>query len=202
MAVAFAERFDGDADVIISSSFTRADDTAAPLRTRCPDAVCEMWPIHEFTYLDKTACVGTTFVGRREMVASFWEKAAVDATHCEGGNAESYTSFHQRVEDCCSRLVGLFLAGPGQEQSAASPQTVVVFGHELFFQALIHIFINGPLSCDKFRDWSSTMRIPNTGSVTLLVQRPVSSSEASASLSSSAAAGVSVFVGPVTSNDD
>jgi broad specificity phosphatase PhoE len=188
MAQAYADQFpcNETVDLIVSSPFVRAVDSAAPLRKRFPQADTDVWQVQEFTYLNKAVCEGTTCEQRRSMVDAFWTKATADAEHCEGGNAESFVEFHARVQTCYDRMLALF-AGPEERSGSRRIGTVVIVGHELFFQTLIHLCINGPMPPDRFRSWSSSLRIPNSGSVTLLIRQD------------NGIVSPSVFVGAVTS---
>lgn len=53
-------QFDTAPDLIVVSPHDRTQHTTAPPRERHFHVRCEVWPIHEFTYLAPTRCANTT----------------------------------------------------------------------------------------------------------------------------------------------
>lgn len=59
-AYSVANSVTGAPDLIVASPFSRARATAMAAVAKFPDVPYEIWPIHEFTYLEPTRCVNTT----------------------------------------------------------------------------------------------------------------------------------------------
>lgn len=66
-----ANSFTGAPSLIVASSFSQAQATAMPTVAKFPDVPYEIWPIHEFTYLEPTRCVNTTVAERRRWVEAY-----------------------------------------------------------------------------------------------------------------------------------
>lgn len=124
-AKAIARSLTASPDLIVMSPFQRAQDTAAPTRTRFPGVPAETWSIQEFTYLAPVRCAGTSAAQRRAWVDAYW--AANDPAHVDGLGSESFADFIARVVAAKSRLEALHEAGA---------RRVLLFGHGQFIQAL------------------------------------------------------------------
>lgn len=61
--------------LIVSSPYSRAEQTALPLRQRFPAADYEVWPVQEFTYLSPRDCGLATATQRLPLVAAYWDAA-------------------------------------------------------------------------------------------------------------------------------
>lgn len=94
-AEALAETVERRPDVILTSPFRRAIDTARPIRRRFPHARDETWRIQEFTYLNPVACVGTSWMERKPMIDAYW--ARLDPDHVDGDGAESFNRLLMRA---------------------------------------------------------------------------------------------------------
>ena len=90
---------------IVSSPYRRALDTARPLRARFPAAVYEVWPIQEFTYLDPSSCVGTSWIERKPRVDVFWARR--DPAYADGEGAESFSSLLMRARSFLDDLLNV-----------------------------------------------------------------------------------------------
>src|SRR5688500_8644547 len=77
-----ARALPGAPDLLVSSAYARAIDTAAPARARFPGAASAEWPVHEFTYLARPAGGPSTVAERRPRVDAFWARA--DPHHVDG----------------------------------------------------------------------------------------------------------------------
>ncbi|WP_433324353.1 histidine phosphatase family protein [Spirillospora sp. CA-294931] len=132
VAAAFTE----PPSLIVSSTFVRARETAAPTRARFPEVPYEEWPVQEFTYLGELHGPRTTADERRPMAEAYWERADPTATY--GGNGESFAALLTRA--------GAFL-----ERLAARPEErlVAVFTHGLFIRALLWSFATGITTPDE-----------------------------------------------------
>lgn len=77
-----AELFSRQPDLIIHSAYSRTLETAAPLIERFPETKVEVWPIHEFTYLDTELNAGTTPEQRRSQAINYW--SVLDPDYIDG----------------------------------------------------------------------------------------------------------------------
>ncbi len=119
-----AQQWHGEPGLIVVSPAERARATAAPTIRRFPEAPHEEWPIHEFTYLNRARCVGTTGAQRRTWVEAYWTKA--DPTFCDGAGAESFLDFLVRVHGALSKLSEVHF----------EDRPVLLFGHGQFINAV------------------------------------------------------------------
>ena len=108
-------------DLLITSSFLRANATAEPIRARWPLTPRETWPIQELTYLSPARCRGTTSQTRQPWVEDYWRRC--DPDYLDGPDAETFRSFVGRLDDFHRRLLAL------------DGDFVVVVGHGQFFRA-------------------------------------------------------------------
>ena len=109
--------------LIVTSPYVRAQHTAEPTRARFPNVPVEVWPIHEFTYLDSVRWNGTLSVERRPHIDRYWKTA--DPMYCDGEEAESFSMLIQRAEGALMRLV-----------SMPEDALVYLFCHGQFMQAV------------------------------------------------------------------
>jgi len=142
-AQAIADRFDIEPDRLVSSPFLRAQQTAAPTKSRFRSIDFELWPIHEFTYLSPARCAGTSVTQRRPWAQAYWDDA--DPQKVDGAGAESFATFIGRVSATKARFEQLHDAGL---------RSIALFGHGQFFQALRWLIQNPQRHID-----SQAMRI-------------------------------------------
>ena len=116
-------------DLLIVSPFLRAQATADPIRARWPSAPCEIWPIQELTYLSPARCNGTTVETRRPWIEEYWRRC--DPDYRDGPDAESFTSFMDRLGDFHRRL------------QALEADFVIAVGHGQFFRAYLMVLDEG-----------------------------------------------------------
>ena len=121
-AQAIARGLAAPPDLIITSPYIRARDTAAPTAARFPDVPVEVWPVQEFSSLAVARCMNTTILQRRPWVNEHW--AFADPTRVDGPGGESYAGLVDRVRAALKRL------------SELSPASVVVFSHGQFMKAV------------------------------------------------------------------
>ena len=107
--------------LIVTSPYVRAQHTAEPTRARFPNVPVEVWPIHEFTYLDPVRWNGTLSTERRPHIDRYWREA--DPMYCDGEEAESFSMLIQRAEGALMRLVSL-----------PEDALVYIFSHGQFIQ--------------------------------------------------------------------
>lgn len=89
-------------ELVVTSSFLRTQQTAYPTLQRFPRVRQECWPVHEFTYLAPSTCIGTTAIQRRERVNAYWERN--DPDHVDGEGAESFNAMLGRIKQMLERL--------------------------------------------------------------------------------------------------
>ncbi|MDP3495782.1 MAG: phosphoglycerate mutase family protein [Hyphomonadaceae bacterium] len=90
---------------LVTSPFRRAIDTAKPIDARHPEAINEVWPIQEFTYLDPASCVGTNWADRKPRIDAYWAK--LDPRHIDGEGAESFSTLLHRARTFLQDLTEL-----------------------------------------------------------------------------------------------
>jgi len=108
--------------LIITSPFTRAQQTAEPTLERFPGVVHEVWNVEEFTYLGPLTCINTTAAERRERVNEYWERQ--DPDYQDGEGAESFRQVLSRAQAAIDRLNRL------------SSGFIVMFSHAQFIRAM------------------------------------------------------------------
>src|SRR5262245_42062403 len=59
-AVELSRSFTTSPNLIVTSPYLRAQDTATPTAARFPHVPLEVWPVQEFTYLALKRCFNTT----------------------------------------------------------------------------------------------------------------------------------------------
>ena len=122
-AKALAQKLPITPDLIVSSPFRRAWETAGPVVARSPYIPMEIWPeIHEFTYLSPATCVGTTTEDRRPRVKAYWER--LDPDYLDGGDAETFRDVMRRAELAIEHLQSRW------------EQHIVLFSHEQFIKCV------------------------------------------------------------------
>lgn len=109
-------------NLIVTSPYLRAKQTARPTSQRFPDIPVEVWPIQEFTYLQPSRWNGTSSTERMPFIERYW--AAADPDYCDGEGAESFNSLLSRVEAALRRLEGF-----------PEEALVYLFSHGQFIQA-------------------------------------------------------------------
>lgn len=142
-----AEQFTREPQLIVSSPFIRAKQTATPTMTRFYKSEHEIWPIQEFTYLAPTTCVGTTVEQRKSRVQAYWQQN--DPSYIDGDDAESFSMMLLRVRTMLERLA---------EQSGL----VAVFSHGQIIRAA-QLILASPTASDQeiMRAFPKAAPIPN-----------------------------------------
>ena len=116
-------------DLIVTSPYLRAQQTAMCTIGRFPDTVTGIWDcVHEFVYLAPATCVGTTSQQRRPRVINYWRK--LDPDYIDGEGAESYRQLIGRIE----RTLSLLQRRP--------EQFILVFTHAQFIRNLLLVYEN------------------------------------------------------------
>lgn len=145
-------------DLVVTSSYLRAVQTAAPLIERFAPVTCEQWAIQEFACLSSATYDGTTASARRPVVDAYWERC--DPHYCDGPGAESFVQLVGRVR--------VFLRALSQRPE----QHIVVFTHGDFLRTLVWYLLTGPATIDRAQmrqcgDLFNALSIPNVAIVPL-----------------------------------
>lgn len=133
-AMAVAESFYEAPDLIVTSPFERAKDTALPTIQKFPGCPVEVWPVEEFTYLSPARCANTTAAERKPWVDSYWNSAEPDRT--DGPGTESFSGLIARARLALSQLRGM-------------SGLVVIFGHGQVMQAVRWLILESPDRIDS-----------------------------------------------------
>ncbi|MFA5340044.1 MAG: histidine phosphatase family protein [Candidatus Omnitrophota bacterium] len=142
---------------IVTSSYIRTTQTAAPLMKKSRKTPHEEWEVHEFTYLAPGRCKNTSSPERRPMVEEYWKKC--DPFYCDGEGAESFDDFINRVKRTLGRL------------RSRRESVIAIFSHEQFIKALLWVIDKGEIArlssedMKEYKDLLAVNRIPNCGIV-------------------------------------
>jgi len=107
--------------LIVTSSFSRTQSSAQPLKDRFPKVLQTVWPVQEFTYMNPINWNGTTGEERTPSAHAYWERN--DPQYNDGGGAESFAELIQRIEVVRELII--------QQQNTE----IVIFSHGLFTRA-------------------------------------------------------------------
>lgn len=124
-------------DLIVTSPYLRAQQTAAATMQRFPNVPVEIWPIQEFTYLQPSRWNGTRSAERMPHMERYW--ATADPEFLDGEDAESFATFLNRARSTLDRLA-----------SHPTIRLVYVFSHGQFMQAIRSLVVDAGQS-DKAR---------------------------------------------------
>jgi broad specificity phosphatase PhoE len=128
-ALELADAITSPPDLIVSSSFQRAIDTALPTSRRYPATRFEVWDVEEFTYLAPNRFAGSTQAERKPYVESYWSNG--DASKVDGPGAESFDQLLGRANSMLAKLAD------------CGAQDVLVFSHGQFIRAMTWIIEHG-----------------------------------------------------------
>ena len=119
-AVLVASLLEVEPELILSSTYVRAMETARPFseKTGCPITPHPL--LHEFSALDPALLEGMT-TERRPIADAFWGRADPDLRH--GPGSETFREFSARVTSFASEIPHL-------------PADTVLFGHGIWFALL------------------------------------------------------------------
>lgn len=147
-----ASSFTQAPDLIVASPFSRARATATATVALFSSVPFEIWPTHEFTYLEPARCVNTTVAQRREWVDAYWSRS--DPAFTDGKGAESFSDFISRAQAFLHKLA----EHPGDD--------LAVFSHGQFINAVAWLIERKPQQIDgramaDWRDYEITNHVPN-----------------------------------------
>ncbi len=144
-------------DLIVTSSYLRTKQTAAPATLTFSSIPEEQWSVHEFTYLSMWHEENSTTEDRRQMVEYYWElsdPSIVDDPKFGSPAPESFEQFIMRVRRVRAQL----------EQTELD--VIVIFSHEQFITAFRWLSEPDTLpitseTMRKFRAFLKTNPVPN-----------------------------------------
>lgn len=158
-AMELADSITSRPDLIVSSSFQRAIDTALPTSQRYPAVRFEVWDVEEFTYLAPNRFAGSTQAERKPYVESYWANG--DASMVDGPGAESFDQLLGRARAMLARLAD------------HDAQAILVFSHGQFIRAVAWVIEHGdkagsPNRMRKFRATEAMAPLENCSSYQLV----------------------------------
>lgn len=150
-AAALGQWFEQPPGLIVTSSFKRAQETAAPVIARHGGAALEEWPVHEISYLAPARCANTTEEERAPMARDFWRRD--DPLYVDGPGAESFTGFIARVDAAL-------------ERARNTSSFTAIFTHGHFIRGIVWRALNpaAPIDSDAmqmFYDFTLSLLVPN-----------------------------------------
>ncbi len=158
----FAELLGAPPARVISSTYTRAIETAQPVREE-HGLAREFAAVHEFTYLAPARCHGTDRDDRRPWVEAYWRRC--DPLRVDGPGAESFAEFVARVIRFRDAVARGAYSGD------------VVFTHGLFMKALMWLGERRPdlqsrYEMRAFNKFSGENWVPNLGMLRVTAGTP------------------------------
>jgi len=134
-------------DLIVTSSYIRTKQSAAPTIAAFPEAETVEWPVFEFTYVNIEKCKGTTIYERQPFADQYWERMEPFST--DGPGTESFSQFLERVKTLFSKA------------RASEKQRIAVFTHGRFMQAVLLAYItNFPeASVNSMEQYKAFMKV-------------------------------------------
>ena len=123
-AVDFAKTIKQRPDLIIMSPYIRTQQTAKPTIDKFFGVATEIWPIQEFTYLDRNKCFNTTQAERAIIAKEYKDRN--DPDYIDGDGAESFNQMIDRVDNMLEKL-----------RKIDKDKFVLVFCHGQFMKAAL-----------------------------------------------------------------
>lgn len=156
-----ASSFSQAPDLIVASPFSRARATATATVALFSSVPFEIWPIHEFTYLEPARCPNTTVAQRREWVDAYWSRS--DPAFTDGEGAGSFLDFVSRAQAFLHKLA----EHPGDD--------LAVFSHGQFINAVAWLIERKPQQIDgramaDWRQYEIANHVENCGGYQLMYE--------------------------------
>jgi broad specificity phosphatase PhoE len=144
--------------LLVTSPYRRSLETAQPLVERFPGVAQEVWPVHEFTYLDRFRGQLSTLQQRKPTAEAYWQRC--DPFYRESEGAETFAELVQRIQSALERL---------RQQERGF---VAVFGHGAFMRVMFWTLFTGSfeVNAERMRQFSAIgllFRVPNTAIIKL-----------------------------------
>lgn len=140
-------------DLIVTSSYFRTKQTAAPTTLAFSSIPEEQWSVQEFTYLSSWHIANSTVEDRQPAVEVYWEELS-DPSYNDGPGSESFEQFIERVREVMMRL------------NDTKYDTIAIFSHQQFICALLWLLQRNPVDLSSetmkdFRDFLRANLVPN-----------------------------------------
>lgn len=147
-----AQAFIEAPDLIVTSPYVRARETAVPTCARFPQTPVEEWPVYEFTYLHPERYNSTTGSQRAPLALAYWERN--NPLEKENGEGESFAELWARAQQTIIRL---------QTSPAAF---IALFSHGLFLRTLLFLWLTPvseatPETMRRYRHFVQAVWMPN-----------------------------------------
>jgi broad specificity phosphatase PhoE len=131
-------------DLIITSSYQRTKQTAAPTQLFFPSVPEEEWPVKEFTFLASVHGENSTIDDRRPLVEAYWKDC--NLSRIDGPGSQSFEQFIESARRVIMRL------------KCAKYNTIAMFSHRQFICALLWLSERDPVNLSQetmreFRDF-------------------------------------------------
>jgi broad specificity phosphatase PhoE len=155
-AVRVAEYIALRPDLIVTSPYLRARQTAAPTITRFSDVPTAEWPIEEFTYLAARRYANTRMADRLPHSHAYMDRE--DPHHKDEGDGESFAEFAARLNQTLDLL------------RSSEAGFLVGFTHGFFIRGLVWAVLSGGADASPagFRAWKGVVRGLATPNGTLI----------------------------------
>jgi len=141
-------------DLIITSKYIRAIQTAQFTIERFPGVPVENWDMHEFSYLSPEVMGGgsTTIDQRRPFSREYWDR--YDPAYIHGPGAESFAQMIGRIETMQAQI------------RASRAKFIAIFGHGMFGKAILWANLLGSFDATSeymrsFHLFIKSFEIPN-----------------------------------------
>lgn len=141
-------------NLIASSNYLRAKQTAQPTQAYFPEVPLKVWNVHEFTYLSSVHAEQTTTEDRRPMVEAYWQQCHPNRR--DGPGSESFIQFMKRARKVFKTITTL----------RGKSRCLAIFSHEQFIKAILWLSEYEPMRLDaqamrNFRDFLDVEPLPN-----------------------------------------
>ncbi len=119
-----AKYIEDEPDLIVTSSYIRTQQTAAPTLKKFPNVPTEIWPVEEFTYLSSLLYANTTISERRSSGIRYWKKR--DPAYRDGPGAESFNDLFDRAKETFELI------------RKSNTKKILIFSHGWFMRAIVY----------------------------------------------------------------
>lgn len=139
-------------DLIVTSPYTRTQQTAQPTRERYPRVLQAEWRVQEFTYLAASRYQNTTIQQRRPLSDAYWQQS--DPFYVDGAGAESFADLLHRAELVQTQI------------RQADADWIAIFSHGRFIRAVLWLVLTRstevtPRRMQQFQAFIASFSVPN-----------------------------------------
>lgn len=133
----FAERFPWQPELILTSPYLPAEQTALKMIARFPEAATGIWEcVREFVCLSPGRFVSTTSAERQPALAAYWQRE--DPDFVDGPGAESYRQLAARTEHMWELL------------SRRRERHILIFSHSRFISNVLLQYYHPGLAAETY----------------------------------------------------